>query len=241
MKTAADTRHDESWLLLPWLANGRLTGAQRTQVEAHVRECPACAQEAATQRRMVALLTAPERVTYASGPSLRKLLERIDAEEPSTARPTAPAPRARRRGGFAAASWRPPGLAWAATFVLAVTLGLMSATAYRWSQPLYATYTAGARPTGEVLHIAFERTVPVGEVEEVLRSAGARVVEGPGTSGVFGVVPLATLSRPGAGSVSPEMRALAARLHADARVRWIEPLAPAPPAADAQGPGSGKP
>jgi len=30
-----------------------------------------------------------------------------------------------------------------------------------------------------VLHVAFERSLPVGEMEEMLRSAGARVVEGP--------------------------------------------------------------
>jgi anti-sigma factor RsiW len=70
--------HDETWLLLPWLANGRLTGAQRSQVEEHVRACAACAQELSAQRQLCALLTEPERVTYAPGPSLRKLLDRID-------------------------------------------------------------------------------------------------------------------------------------------------------------------
>jgi len=225
MKTASTLHHDDVWLLLPWLVNGRLSGAQRAQVEEHLQECAACAQETATQRRMVALLTAPERVTYAPGPSLRKLMERIDAHGSTPERETRPAPPLRPRRHAFAATWRPPGLAWAATFVLTVTLGLITATSYRWSQPRYSTYTA-TRPSAEVLHIAFDRALPVGDVEEVLRAAGARVVEGPGTSGIFGVVPVAPLTRShGADPVSPELRTLAARLQADSRVRWIEPLA----------------
>jgi hypothetical protein len=63
-------------------------------------------------------------------------------------------------------------------------------------------------------------------MEEMLHSAGARVVEGPGTTGVFGIAPLAATA-PGiadSGDVSPQLRALAARLSADPRVRWVEPL-----------------
>ena len=229
MKTASTLHHDDAWLLLPWLANGRLSIAQRAQLEQHLQECEACAQEAATQRRMVSLLTAPERVTYAPGPSLRKLMERIDAHGPARERAPRPTAALRPRRGAFAATWRPPGLAWAATFVLTVTLGLITATSYRWSQPLYSTYTA-TRPASEVLHIAFDRSLPVGDVEEVLRAAGARVVEGPGTSGIFGVAPLAPLTRPhGTDPVSPELRALALRLQADPRVRWLEPLAAAGP------------
>ena len=41
-----------------------------------------------------------------------------------------------------------------------------------------------------MLHIAFERSLTVGEVEELLRSSGARIVEGPGTTGIFGVAPV---------------------------------------------------
>ena len=128
------------------------------------------------------------------------------------------------------------GTAWAATFALAVGLGLLSATAYRWTQPLYATYTADTRPAAQVLHIAFERTLPVGDVSEALRAAGARVVEGPDSHGIFGVAPLAAAK--GAG---PEMRALAARLRSDPRIRWVEPLAGTAPVTEAQGTRPGTP
>ena len=219
------SRHEESWLLLPWLANGRLSHAERAAVEQHLSECAACTQELARQRLMCQVLTEPQRVTYAPGPSLRKLMERIDGRTP--ARPQDAPPLSRRSAASAlAAAWRPPGLAWAASFVLAMGLAAFAPTAYRWSQPRYTTHTTAPRGTPGVLHIAFDRSVPIGEMEEMLRSAGARVVEGPGTTGIFGIAPVTAAARGSAesGEVSPQMRALAARLRADARVRWVEPL-----------------
>jgi hypothetical protein len=222
---ASPSRHEESWLLLPWLANGRLSNAERAAVEQHLHECAACTQELARQRLMCQVLTEPQRVTYAPGPSLRKLMERIDGRTPARAQDAPPLSRRSAPSGLAAA-WRPPGLAWAASFVLAIGLTAFASTAYRWSQPRYATHTTAPRGTPGVLHIAFDRSVPIGEMEEMLRSAGARVVEGPGTTGIFGIAPVTAAARGSAesGEVSPPMRALAARLRADARVRWVEPL-----------------
>ncbi len=223
MMTETSSRHEETWLALPWLANGRLAGAARLQAEAHVRECSACAQELAAQRALCALLSAPEQVTHAPAPALRKLLERIDAE-------AAPRPRlsgrVHRARAVVAATWRPPGAAWAATFLCALAMGLLVAVSYRWSQPLYATYTA-AHPPAAVLHVAFERSLPVGDMEEILRTAGARVVEGPDAQGILGVLP-----RQGADAQA--LRTLAARLHAESRVRWVEPVPGTEPGAAAE-------
>ena len=83
--------HQDAWLSLPWLANGRLSGTERLRVEEHVRGCALCAREVALQRRLCDLLTEPERVTYAPGPSFRKLMDRIDGR-------AHPAIRARVRG-----------------------------------------------------------------------------------------------------------------------------------------------
>src|SRR5215472_2618594 len=105
--------HEESWLLLPWLANGRLGGVERARLEQHVRGCAECAREVELQHLWRSTLAEPERVTYAPGPSFRKLMERIDAEPPQRAVTSMPALRALR----VPATWRPPGLAWAASFV----------------------------------------------------------------------------------------------------------------------------
>jgi hypothetical protein len=222
MSADALRSHEESWRLLPWLANGRLEGAERARLERHVRGCEACARELSLQRLWCDALTAPERVTYAPAPSFRKLMERIDAAGSAGTEAPTPAARAAR----ARAAWRPPGLAWAASFVASVALGTFAITAFRWSQPLYVTHTAPPAAPAGVLHLAFERSLTIGDAEQLLLAAGARVVEGPDASGVFGVAPAA-------GAVTPaerdaQLRALAERLRADAHVRWIEPLPRSP-------------
>jgi hypothetical protein len=222
MMTSRASMHEESWLQLPWLANGRLGSAERATVEAHVEGCAECAQELARQRLLCEALAEPDRVTYAPGPSFRKLMERIDGQ-PAVARPARAAPAAARVRGAAAiaAAWRPPGLAWAATFVMALGLAVLAPAAYHWANKPYATFSDPQAMTG-VLHVAFERSLPLGDLEELLRADGAHVVEGPDASGVFGVAPLTAATR-GTG-VTAEMRTLAARLSADARVRWVQPL-----------------
>jgi len=234
-------RHEEAWRSLPWLANGRLSQAERDKIEPHVRACAACREELAFQRLLCNVLTEPDRVTYAPGPSFRKLMDRIDgvasparkAEE----RDKAPAASIRRQADkpISLSTWRPPGLAWAASFILAIGLGGIVTTVYRSSQPLYKTHTDAAHATVNVLHISFDRSVTVGEAETALRSSGARVIEGPDSSGIFGVTPdnlahgTATPER-----VSEEMRVLSTRLHADPRVRWVEPIAADKTSGDAQ-------
>jgi Putative zinc-finger len=218
--------HSDAWLMLPWLANGRLSGAERVRVEEHVRSCGQCTREVALQRRLCEVLTEPERITYAPGPSFRKLMDRIDGRKPGVpAEPrTSPHPTLAARKSSA---WRPPGLAWAASFVLAVGLIGLTATTYRWSQPRYITHTVThtAAPSlagGGMLHVAFRTSLPLSEVGDALRSAGARVVEGPDDTGIVGVAPVVAATTAGEGTA--ELRSLAARLRADTRVRWVEPV-----------------
>ena len=222
-------RHEEAWLSLPWLANGRLSQAERDKLEPHVRTCTACREELAFQRLLCNVLTEPDRVTYAPGPSFRKLMDRIDGAAPparKTREPDqAPAIPMRRRINSNMSLWRPPGLAWAATFILAIGLGGVATSVYRSSQPLYRTHTDLPQARANVLHVSFDRSVTVGEAEEVVRKNGARVVEGPDSSGIVGVAP----------GNRDDMRALATRLHADPRVRWIEPI-PADNAPTPRGP-----
>src|SRR5438874_2577159 len=170
---------------------------------------------------MCQLLTEPERVTYAPGPSFRRLMDRIDGHGSREPR-VGPSVQA-RASAASAAVWREPRLAWAASLVLAVGLAAVATTAYRWAQPRYATHTAPGHASPGVLHVAFERSLPIGEMEQMLRSAGARVVEGPDATGIFGIAPVSTAAAgsPSSEAAGSQMRALAARLHADQRVRAV--------------------
>ena len=218
--------HADAWLMLPWLANGRLSGAERVRVEEHVHGCVQCTREVALQRRLCEVLIEPERITYAPGPSFRKLMDRIDGRKPGAgAQPRISAPAA--LAAKSSSAWRPPGLAWAASFLLLVGFLGLAATTYRWSQPRYSTYTAAPAQTSmAALHIAFVPSLSIAEVGDALRSAGAQVVEGPDATGIFGVAPVAASAGVAAGAAegAPELRALAARLRADPRVRWVQPL-----------------
>jgi anti-sigma factor RsiW len=224
--------HSDAWLMLPWLANGRLSGAERVRVEEHVRGCAQCAREVAQQRRLCEVLTEPERITYTPGTSFRKLMDRIDGRKPVA--PVEPRPsRLRTLAARGSSAWRPPGLAWAASFLLVVAFLGLAATTYRWSQPRYITYTAPhAAVSPTVLHIAFLPSLSITEVGEALRSAGARAVEGPDVTGIVGVVPIEASTN--AAGATTDLRALAARLRTDARVRWVEPISGAAPAATPQ-------
>ena len=222
--------HADASLMLPWLANGRLAGAERARIEEHVRGCAQCSREVALQRRLCEVLTEPERITYAPGPSFRKLMDRIDGRKPVTAVESGPSrlrTLAVARGGSA---WRPPGLAWAASFLVFVGFAGLAATTYRWSQPRYITHTAApAASSAAVLHIAFVPSLSITEVGEALHRAGAHVVEGPDAAGIVGVVPVAASTE--GTEASADLHALAVRLRADARVRWVQPLAGAAAAA----------
>jgi hypothetical protein len=232
-------RHEEVWLLLPWLANGRLTPAQRAQVEDHVRHCDECDKELALQHVMGGVLTEPDRVTYAPGPSFRKLMDRIDGD--SRVRKT---PQRRAQSSFRAlvtrldrvSLWRPPGLAWAASFLLLFGVTAMLATAYRWSEPAYRTHTDSPALTPNVLHIALDRSLTIGEVEEMLRTNGARIVEGPGSTGIFGVTPVGAVSGQTTATANRQLRSLSTRLRADSRVLWVQPLTDEETPADQRAP-----
>lgn len=224
------SRHEEVWRLLPWLASGRLSAAEREMAQEHIRHCSACEQELALQHRLCDAFTQPDRVIYAPGPSFRKLMDRIDSEDGTNRNNTAGrGQRTSLVGRLGHVSlWRPPGLAWAASFILLFGITGMAMTAYLWSEKTYITHsdpTPAVAPN--VLHIALDRSLPIGEVEELLRTGGARIVEGPGNTGILGVTPIGVVDGQTPPAVAnKQLRALSARLRADPRVLWVQPLEP---------------
>ena len=122
-------------------------------------------------------------------------------------------------------SWRPPGLAWAASFLLIFTVTGLVATAFLSTAPVFTFKTHTDTPAAggpKVLYIALDRSLTLGDVEELLRTNGARIVEGPGNN-TFGVTPAGAVAADP--SYARELQALAARLRSDPRVVWVQPLA----------------
>jgi hypothetical protein len=230
--------HDEAWMALPWLASGRLSQTERDKIEPHVRTCTACREELAFQRLLCHALTEPDRVTYAPGPSFRKLMDRIDGAAPPARKSAEVYPNRARRAASGTllrpALWRPPGLAWAASFILMIGVAGIIGTLHRSAPASYTTRSDPSAPP-TVLHIAFQPTITIDEAREALRSTGAQIVEGPDSVGIFGVVPgLKPSASAAAERMSKQLRILSTRLRADPRVRWVEPIAGDDSPADAQ-------
>jgi len=223
-------RHEETWLLLPWLANGRLAPSERAQAEEHVRQCEACQQELEIQEQMCRAFTAPDRVIYAAGPSFRKLMDRIESD----AQGESEAPKVPTRRPVTSLTeklthvslWRPPGLAWAASFLLLFGLSGMMVIALKWAQKPYYTHSdPPAIVTPDVLRIALDRSLPIGDATELLRAQGARIVDGPGSTGLLSVMPIGVIvGKTPATKADAQLHELAARLRVDPRVLWVQPL-----------------
>jgi predicted anti-sigma-YlaC factor YlaD len=216
---------DEAAQLLPWFINGTLSNADAQRVAAHLERCETCRIDAAGQGHVQDLLRAPAQVEYSPKAGLRKLLTRIDGAEREM--PAArPAPAASTPG------WRAAGnsVRWlaAAVVVQAVALGAIAGVQFL-GQPSgdeaapYRTLTSGtlnpARAESASLRVVFVPTTTLAELQELLRANQLVAVAGPSDAGIF------TLGLRSA--ASPEAQAaVLARLRADPRVRFAEPLTP---------------
>ncbi|MCM2310351.1 MAG: zf-HC2 domain-containing protein [Steroidobacteraceae bacterium] len=217
--------HEVAQQLLPWAVNGRLTAAESSSFDAHLADCESCRRDYAHEREIRGAMRARPRVEYAPQPSLQKLWSRIDAA--GTAPGIGPSPmqgaqhtraRTTHSGGY---SWERV----AAAAVLGLLVGGLLAASLRTgpAAPIAAYRTASQSDADDAapvqIRVVFAPNTSVDELTQLLREAGLTVATGPSASGVFG------LSRV-TGEQRPASEALA-RLRADPRVRFAEPVVPA--------------
>jgi hypothetical protein len=85
----------------------------------------------------------------------------------------------------------------------------------------YRTLTAPAAQTqAAALRVVFTPDITLAELQELLREHGLRVLAGPSEAGLF------TLSLRAPQATTSDRGPMLARLRADARVRFAEPLGP---------------
>jgi anti-sigma factor RsiW len=157
---AASEHHPRE--LLPWLANGTLEGAERTEVERHVADCAQCQSELALLKTLRNTLQAQPQ-TDAGELGLQRLLRSVRKE-----------PGARPR-------WLLPA-AMAAGLVIAVQTVMLMQTG-----PVETVYAPLSGPaTGEVvLQVEFTPDAREVELRAALHAVGARIVDGPSAAGVY--------------------------------------------------------
>lgn len=220
--------HPAVWALLPWLANGSATPAQRREADAHLRGCADCRAELAREQALMHSLAEPPATTPDVELGLQRLMQRLDQAGDAVV-PVLPPVRGRRLPALAGVRL---GLGAVAAFGLAELL--LVAAALWWSaRPGLPPDAAAAAPyrtltqrepatDGPRWRVVFQGRQTVGELQALLRGHGLAIVAGPSEAGVFTLGPAAPVATLGAA----EADALAARLRQSPGVLFAETVAP---------------
>lgn len=223
--------HQETWSLLPWLANGTASSAERRHAEAHLAECAECRAELAREQRLAAGLARPSVPGPDPHHGLERLMQRLDQAAPAA--PLRPWPGARAVGGSGGGAQ----IRLSTAMLLGgLQLALVAAGVAWWlragapggtpngTEGVYQTLTQAAGPaaTAPALRVVFDAAHPVAAVQALLVNHGLVIVHGPTEAGVFTLAP-ATARPP------RNLDALAADLRASPAVAFAEAIAPATP------------
>jgi len=227
MMKSTDTRiHQETWALLPWLANVRADTAQHHRAEAHLADCADCRAELAREQRLSAAMAQPSVPGPDLSQGLARLMQRLDQAAPARpARPWLALGTGSTGNAGRHATIRLP----TAALLGALQLALLAAAAAWWlhgstpaagSANAYQTLTqapANAAPVGPGLRVVFHGERSIGELQALLVRHGLVVVSGPTEAGVFTLGSAAT-------PPTRDLDALAAELRRSPAVAFAEPV-----------------
>jgi len=169
--------HKVADALLPWFVNGTLDPDERALVEQHVTDCARCREEVEWLRELHAACVAGEASRDGSN-AFGRLRVKLEA------------PRERFSARRARGAWRfaRPWTHW----VIGAQLALIGGLSVLWLQDddhaaRYRTLGAPsvASPAGGSLVVVFDPSASEAELRRVLRSVGARVVDGPTRSNAY--------------------------------------------------------
>jgi anti-sigma factor RsiW len=223
--------NDDAARLLPWYVNGTLGADEARRVAAHLERCPACHADAAHLEAVRTLLRSPVQVEYAPQAGLRKLMTRVEQEArtgaatstaaaPVTGAVVPPAVAVPRRHGTPLRNL----VHWLAAAVVVQACAIAVIVGANYFRPAvdapeapYRTLTTNA-PEGPRLRVVFVPTMTLAELQDLLRANQLVAVAGPSETGIFTLA----LRAPAAGA--DVQAAVLARLRADARVRFAEPV-----------------
>lgn len=161
--------HDEAEELLPWYATGQLDAADRARVERHLHACAACREQLAVERRLIDEFQAMTPEIESGWARLR-----VRVQTPSTVPP--------RRGPSPLAEFldfvRRPAVAGLAAAQLAFVV-VAGAVLLSLSRPDYHVLGAAPVPASANVIVMFRADATIDDVRDVLKSAGASIVDGP--------------------------------------------------------------
>jgi hypothetical protein len=183
--------------LLPWYASGALGEAEAGRVQQHLRDCAACREDLAWQRKLLETEGPapagldPERALARLLPRLEPLPSPANATPAGTAGMPAPVAAAvrspapglgqRLRAWLGADGWR--GWALGAQFAVIAVLASM----LLWPRGEPAAYQAlgrGAAATPDLL-VVFKPAARLDEVQRLLQAHSAQIIGGPTVTGAY--------------------------------------------------------
>lgn len=221
--------HEAVHVLLPWYANGTLTGQELAQVTTHLDTCVACQIDLAQCRDLGATLQSMPAPAWSPTPAhVARVLARIEASE---------ARRTRLRDWYdTLAAWgqacrellqsTPHAIRWTLAAQAALLLVLASLWVLQppWPAPgQYHTLSDGTNqaapwPHQAAIRVVFAGDTTVDEIRILLTSIGGTMVGGPSPLGVY------TVGLPLAGERLMRLEAGLNALRAHPKVRLAEPL-----------------
>lgn len=171
--------HGVVFELLPWLVMGTLDADDHARVVRHVEACAACRHEIEWQRQLRAAHDEPL-PAYDVDAAFASMQRRLH----TTA--AAPARRAARR-------WRRPWFEWAIAAQFVIIAGLVAVLAFNHrAVNVYHTLGGpGAAQASGRLVVVFAPQTTEQEMRRILQHSGARIVDGPTTTGAY-IVAVAT-------------------------------------------------
>jgi hypothetical protein len=184
-------KHQWTWELLPWLANGTLGEADRRGVEQHLADCAQCQEELARCRSLASTVAETDASDWLpSSQHMAKLL--AQAVSPTPAVPTT---RRRQKIPFWQRWMEEFGaLAPAVRWTLALETGLLAALLLILVAPrapqtaLYETLSSAPAQSvalGPRLRVVFRGDTMLGDMRQLLNEVHGQIIQGPSDIGVL--------------------------------------------------------
>jgi hypothetical protein len=203
--------HREAQDLLPWLANGRLDGAELQRVQAHLAICATCRADLDTLYTLqdAADLPAPD---LDVDKAFARLLPQLDAVAPADAAPVVPGWRTRLAANDGRWLRAAVGLQFCAIVVLGALLVRPSGDTQMAAQD--AAYRVLGAETGadSIVAVTFKPDTPEHELRRIVTASGAHIIGGPTVTGAWML---------GSAQAPADV---AARLRTESAVTLAEPL-----------------
>lgn len=178
-KNTHEQVHQTVQELLPWFVNQTLSGEQLVMVNAHLRGCAECRQDAELQRALKGSApAAPEGADMER--ALARLMPRLEPRAASA--PAAAAPLQGLRERWFANGWMPWALAGQGVLIAVLA---MQALAPDQGQPDYRVLGAGQKSAPGNMVVAFRPEATLADLQRLMQANRVRIVDGPTVTGAY--------------------------------------------------------